>query len=187
MMSEEITRLEQEMAVLREKLVTARKAIGPESVDNYEFPAAEGGAVTLSELFGDKQDLLVIHNMGKACRYCTLWADGLNGVVSHLANRAGLALFSPDDPQTQRAFAESRGWRFRVVSYGDTDFAAKMGFNNQPDRYMPGASAFLKRADGSIVRTGRAYFGPGDDFCAVWHLFDLFADGAAGWEPQYAY
>ena len=28
---------------------------------------------------------------------------------------------------------------------------------------------------------------PHDDFCALWHLFDLLADGSAGWKPKYSY
>lgn len=45
----------------------------------------------------------------------------------------------------------------------------------------------LRRLDGSIVRTGRASFGPGDPFCAAWHLFDLLAGGAKGWSPKFSY
>jgi hypothetical protein len=32
-----------------------------------------------------------------------------------------------------------------------------------------------------------APFGPGDAFCPTWHVLDLLADGAAGWEPKYKY
>jgi hypothetical protein len=38
--------------------------------------------------------------------------------------------------------------------------------------------------DGRIVRTGRAAFGPGDDYCAVWPLFDLLEGGVGKWEPK---
>lgn len=31
---------------------------------------------------------------------------------------------------------------------------------------------------------GRAAFGPGDDFCAVWPLFDLLEGGVDGWAPR---
>ena len=37
--------------------------------------------------------------------------------------------------------------------------------------------------DGGAVGVWRE----GDDFCAVWHMFDLLKDGWAGWEPQYSY
>jgi len=32
-----------------------------------------------------------------------------------------------------------------------------------------------------------ASLGPGDDFCSVWHLFNLLPEGPDGWEPQYKY
>jgi len=48
---------------------------------------------------------------------------------------------------------------------------------------MPGVSVFEKDAD-SIVRVASTMFGPGDDFCAVWHLFDLLPNGANEWQPK---
>jgi hypothetical protein len=32
-----------------------------------------------------------------------------------------------------------------------------------------------------------ATFGPGDDFCSVWHLLEQFKDGANKWQPQFDY
>jgi hypothetical protein len=49
---------------------------------------------------------------------------------------------------------------------------------------LPGVSALRRAVDGSLVPTGRAEFGPGDDFCAVWPLFDLLEGGAGDWAPQ---
>lgn len=28
---------------------------------------------------------------------------------------------------------------------------------------------------------------PGDDFCTLWHFFDLLPGGAAGWTPKFSY
>ena len=52
--------------------------------------------------------------------------------------------------------------------------------------FQPGVSAF-KKEGGKILRVGAADLGPGDDFCVVWHLFDLFPEGAGGWGPRYEY
>jgi predicted dithiol-disulfide oxidoreductase (DUF899 family) len=30
-------------------------------------------------------------------------------------------------------------------------------------------------------------FTQGDDFCSVWHLFNLIPEGAAGWQPRFRY
>jgi hypothetical protein len=32
-----------------------------------------------------------------------------------------------------------------------------------------------------------AGLGPYDDFCNVWHLFDMIPGGAAGWGPKFSY
>ena len=157
-----------------------------EPIGEYIFKTPEG-EVSLSDLFGDKRDLLLIHNMGRGCSYCTMWADGLNGMLPHLEDRAAVVLASPNDPQTQRDFAQSRGWRFRMVSTQGSDFNKDMGYEPQPGKVWPGVSAFHKNDDGTIIRTGKDIFGPGDQYNAAWHMFALLRDGANGWEPKFEY
>ena len=82
-----------QIAELREKMRETQASVEPEEVADYDF-ATPQGTVSLSALFGDKPDLIVIHNMGASCAYCTLWADGFNGVYDHLANRAGFVVSS---------------------------------------------------------------------------------------------
>lgn len=53
--------------------------------------------------------------------------------------------------------------------------------------YQPGVSVFRRNEDGGITRVAKDHFGPGDFYCGVWHLFDLLADGPAGWNPQFEY
>jgi predicted dithiol-disulfide oxidoreductase (DUF899 family) len=173
-----------QIADLRQKLREAQASAEPEPVRDYELGRV-GGTVKLSELFGDKDTLFVVHNMGAGCRYCTLWADGFNGVFEHLRNRAAFVVSSPDAPEQQQAFAAGRGWRFPMVSVAGSTFAQDMGYWRN-DRPTPGISVF-KRAGDKIMRVADTSFSPGDDFCAVWHFFDLIPEGAAGWEPQYRY
>ncbi|HRF59010.1 MAG TPA: DUF899 family protein [Fimbriimonadaceae bacterium] len=182
----EIAKIHEEIDVLKKKLAEARSGRPPEPVRDYKFRTSKG-TVNLSELFGDRNELLIIHNMGQGCVYCTLWADGLNGFTDHLENRAAFALVSPDEPAVAEAFAEGRGWRFKIFSSSGDTFTQDMGFWKEADGYWPGVSAFAKLEDGSIIRTGMAFFGPGDDFCAVWPMFDLLQGGVGKWEPQYSY
>lgn len=171
---------------LKNELQELQRRRPHERVRDYVFKNSDGSDVALHELFGEKDDLLLIHNMGGSCPYCTLWADGFNGVADHLADRAAFVLVSPDHPEAQRKFAESRGWKFRTASCQGSTFSSDMGFENEPGNYWPGVSAFRKEGD-EVYRTNKAIFGPGDDFCAVWPLFDLLNDGAKGWEPKYRY
>src|SRR5262249_22587810 len=135
----------------------------------------------LSELFGAHQDLIVVHNMGKTCPACTMWADGYNGIHHHVATRASFVVSSPDAPEVQRKFAESRGWRFPMVSHLGTTFAADMGYRSERG-WLPGVSVF-RRSDQKILRISDVGWSPGDDFCTVWHFFDLLPGGAGGWQP----
>ena len=172
-----------QIADLRLKMREAQAAVEPEEIADYVFTRF-GGPVKLSELFGDKDTLIVIHNMGRGCSSCTLWADGFNGVYHHLANRAAFVVSSPDEPAVQREFAASRGWRFPMVSTLGTTFPQDMGYWQNGPR--PGVSVF-KRRGGAILRVSDTSFSPGDDFCAVWHLFDLIPEGRAGWSPKVSY
>ncbi len=186
-MATEIGQLEEELASVRAKLAEARRRAPKEEVSHYVFKGPGGTDVALEALFGDKPDLLVIHSMGKGCRFCTLWADGFNGVRDHLEDRAAFVVVSPDDPQDQAAFAAERGWKFRMVSARGTTFFKDMGFQREKGGAMPGVSAFRRGEDGRIYRVAHTRFGPGDDFCSVWHLFALLADGAGEWQPKFRY
>ncbi len=168
------------------KLKVTRATFGQTVPGDISFDTLSG-PVTLAELFGDKSDLIVIHNMGRACVYCTMWADGFTGLAGHLCDRAAFALSSPDSPQVQHEFATSRNWPFRMISVPSGGFAHAMGFEEQPGKFYPGVSAFHKNPKGKIVRTGAAFFGPGDDFCPTWPLLDLLKGGVGKWAPKYSY
>jgi len=174
----------QRLAELRDEMHEVQAALEPQEVDDYAF-STPAGKVRLSELFGHKRDLIVIHNMGRSCPYCTLWADGYNGVYEHLADRAAFVVSGPDAPAEQRRFAESRGWRFPMVSHAGTTFAEDMGYRSEHG-WLPGISVFGKTGRG-VVRVSDTGCEPGDDFCAAWHLFDLIPGGAGEWSPRFQY
>lgn len=181
----QLQQLQNQMNELRKKILETRKAQEPEKVNNYEFTTKTGEKVKLADLFGDKKELFVIHNMGRKCTYCTLWADGFNGVIHHLENRAAFVLSSPDSPAVQSEFAQSRGWKFRMVSTEGTSFAKDLGYQNERG-LQPGVSVFVKSGN-DILRVSDDQFGPGDDYCHIWHLFDLLPIGAGEWTPKYQY
>lgn len=170
---------------IRQKMRKTQANAKPERVTDYALSGAKG-VVKLSTVFGEKSDLIVIHNMGAKCSYCTLWADGFNGVYPHLADRAAFVVVSPDAPALQAKFAKSRGWRFPMLSHAGTTFAADMGYVGASGGFTPGVSVFQKSKSG-VVRVSDTTLGPGDDFCSVWHLFDLIPEGHGGWRPKFKY
>lgn len=179
-----------EIVAKQQQLRTLQKQKARRDVPDYELTGRNGEKVKLSALFGNKRDLIVVHNMGTSCPYCTLWADGFNGVLPHLEDRAAFILVSPDDPEVQQKFAESRNWTFAMYSGKDSAFTEEMGYSytkHGVTYQLPGLSTFHKTDDGNIVRTGADSFGPGDVYSGIWHMFDLLEKGADGWEPKYHY
>ena len=187
--SAKLAQYRSQIAELRAKIRETQAAAEPEEVRDYEF-ATTGKTVLLSELFAGKDDLFVIHNMGSKCPYCTLWADGYNGIYHHLANRAGFVVSSPDTSAVQQRLAASRSWRFPMVSHQGSSFAADMGYRGESGSWLPGISVFKRDTAGGrgrILRVSNAGFSPGDDFCALWHIFDLLPGGAGDWDPKFTY
>lgn len=182
-LDQEIRQKQKEMRAL------LRESTSEDAVEEFTFQTTDG-EVSLSELFGDHDDLIVIHNMGASCPYCTLWADGFIGLLPHLQSRAAVALCSPDRPEDQVHFASQRGWPFTMISDPDKEFATAMGYafeRQGKDMLMPGFSSFHRDEDGTIRRVGHAPFGPGDSYNAAWHFFEMLEDGPDGWQPKFQY
>ena len=185
MADSEIQALEQQIFELNMKLVELRKnSSSDEEVPNYTFQT-QSGDTSLLELFGDNDKLLVIHNMGQGCRYCTLWADGFNGFVPHLESAMSVVLVSKDAPDIQRRFANARGWRFRLASHSGGDYIREQTVKEEQDN-MPGAVVYERNGD-KISRKNTCVFGPGDLYCSMWSLLGLAGMSAADWTPQYSY
>jgi predicted dithiol-disulfide oxidoreductase (DUF899 family) len=180
----EIARLEQEIAERIEKLAALRKAQAGTPVRDYPFETLTG-PTTLSRLFGDRSTLIAIHNMGQACRYCTVWADGFNGFLAHLEDAAAVVLLSKDTPHVQRTFASARGWRFQMASHGGGEYIREQTVI-QGGGNAPGVVVYRRDGD-RILRLNAAPFGPGDLYCALWHVLALAGIGDGDWTPQYSY
>lgn len=180
----ELQTAEKELFELTAKVAKLRRESAVTPVKNYAFKTSEG-EVSLLNLFGEKDTLFLIHNMGQGCRYCTLWADGLNGFVPHVESKFAFALVSKDDPVTQRLFANSRGWRFKTASYGGGAYIQEQtvmpGKTN-----MPGIVCYTRKGD-QIFRKNSALFGPGDEFCSQWNILSLAGVSEEEWTPQFNY
>lgn len=179
-----IEELERQIADLTAQINAKRRAASSSEIPDYTLRTLSG-EVRLSQLFASHDKLLAIHNMGQRCRYCTLWADGINGFLPHLESSMAVALLSKDPPEAQRRFANSRGWRFQLASHMGGDYIREQttmeGQNN-----MPGAVLYQKR-DGKILRMNAAVFGPGDMFCSAWNFLAMAGLGEDNWTPQFSY
>lgn len=183
-MSDEIAEIEKQLFELTGRLNELRKTNSGIEVGNYIFSTLDGD-VTLLEMFGENDRLLVIHNMGQGCRYCTLWADGFNGFLPHLESAMSVVLVSKDSPDVQRSFANSRNWRFRLASHGGDDYIKEQSVVEGQGN-MPGSVVYERNGD-QIARKNVAVFGPGDLYCSIWNLLGMAGLGETDWTPQYRY
>ncbi len=169
----QLAELHEKLSSLEQEIAALRRQRSQREVPDHSFTAWDGQQVRLSELFGEKDQLILIHNMGFACSYCTMWADGFNGLLPHIEERAAFVVASPDDVKAQERGANERGWNFRMVSDKGSPFAQDMGFASEDGQPTPGLSIFVTTGDAGIRRHDSAPFGPGDKFCPVWSFFDL--------------
>ncbi|MBT8142828.1 MAG: DUF899 family protein [Gammaproteobacteria bacterium] len=184
MSTQKIQDIQKQIFDLKQELSSLQAGHIGDEVNDYQFTSLEG-EVKMSDLFGDKDSLLLIHNMGQGCRYCTLWADGFNGFLPHLESALSVALVSKDAPAVQRDFANSRAWRFRLASHGGGEYIQEQTVV-PGEKNMPGVVVY-ERKDGKIYRKNSAYFGPGDNYCSIWDLLNLAGMSETNWTPQYRY
>lgn len=180
----EIQAMETEIFELTAKLAELRRNHSVGAVRDYSF-TTQSGEATLLDLFGEQDQLMMIHNMGQGCRFCTVWADGFNGFLPHLESAMSVVLVSKDDPETQRRFANARGWRFRLASHGGGDYIREQSAQEGVDN-MPGVVVY-ERSGEVIIRKNSAVFGPGDLYCSLWNLLALAGLGEDAFTPQFSY
>lgn len=167
-----------------QKLEKIRKDAPPVPVKNYSFANIEG-KTNLLDLFAGKDVLFAIHNMGQGCRYCTTWADGFNSFLTHLESRFAVVLLSKDAPETQRQFANSRGWRFRMASHAGTEYMQEQ--NVTPgNTNTPGLVCYMRKGE-QIFKKNFSAFGPGDQFCSMWNILSLAGESEETFTPQFSY
>lgn len=183
----EIARLEKQMWDIYGEITKLRADAPQTEVKNYNFQTLEG-EVSLLDLFGGKDVLFAIHNMGTGCNFCTLWADGLNSFVPHLEEKYSVVLLSKDTPEVQRRFANDRGWRFRTASHGGGDYIREQSTNpaSEAAANYPGLVCYIREGS-KVYKKNSTVFGPGDAYASIWHVLSLAGHTEEQWQPKYHY
>ena len=109
---QQVANLQKDIEQKRDEIIKLRKQMELEPINDYQLKDWNGNEVALSSLFDDKNELLIIHNMGKGCRYCTLWADGFNGFALPMADRMPFVVVSPDEPKNTKRICRKQGLEF---------------------------------------------------------------------------
>ena len=183
----QIEKLEKEIFEKKKMISEILQTLPPIKIKNYELKQLDGTHTDLKHLFKDKTEMIIIHNMGKEFSYCTLWADGLRGLTHYINDRCAFILEMDKDIKEIAEFKEKRGWNFNVVSSQGSTLKKDLGFeyeNNGKVDYLPGFSTLFLDGDVIFCHTS-SFFGPMDEYCSVWPLFDRLKKGINDWSPSF--
>lgn len=197
----ELMQQEKQLTHLREQLSEKRRALPWVRVEqNYVFQSPTGPR-SLSELFGDKSQLLVYHFMyapewEAGCTHCSFWAEGFSSSVIHLAQAdVSFAVISRAPVEKLTAYAKRLGWSFPWFSSGGSSFNYDFGvsfteeqrssgkpvynFNTIAVRNsdMPGFSVFARDESGDVFHTYSAYARGIDMMNPTFQYLDLTSKG----------
>jgi len=200
---------EKEFTRLRDELSRQRRELPWERVEKKYVFDGSGGKESLTELFGDRTQLVVYHFMfnpeaDAGCKHCSFWADNFNGVVVHLNHRDVTFVAISRAPLAKiELFRKRMGWSFKWLSSFQSDFnydyqasftpeATRSGnvFYNYATQKMnmadrEGVSVFYKDAGGSVFHTYSAYARGIDMLNTAYHYVDLVPKGRdEGDSPQ---
>jgi predicted dithiol-disulfide oxidoreductase (DUF899 family) len=192
---------EKEFTRLRDELAAQRRALPWARIDKAYAFDGRNDKESLSDLFGGKSQLVVQHFMfaadwQAACKSCSFWADGYNGIVAHLARRDVAFVAVSSAPLAKiEAFQTRMGWSFKWVSSAGTDFNHDFHVAFTPDEIasgriyynfawrkrsateLPGTSVFFKDEQGTVFHTYSCYERGLDMMNAAYQYLDLVPKG----------
>lgn len=191
-----------ELKERRERVAELRRDLEGEPVpEGYVFLEGDPPVEKkLSQLFDDpSKPLVLMHFMfGKKqenpCPMCTAWADGYDGAMPHIMQRANFGILVAGDLPSFHAYARERGWKnVRLLSSAPSTLKADLGFEHDGAQ-LPGVSVFTLGADGvprhfysACAMMGGGHFRGMDLLSPIWHFLDLTPDGRGDFMPQKAY
>jgi len=191
----ELRRHIERVAVMRRELPP-----GGEVTKTYRF-TGENGPVTLADLFGDKDTLVIYSYMfgpqrEKPCPMCTSLMAGWEGKVPDIEQRVALAMIARSPIERLKTAKAERGWT-QLPIYADTDGDFTRDYVSPRDEDMPAYNVFSRR-DGTIRLFYSSEFSfdisdpeqdprgaPDPD--PLWTLLDTTPEGRGDWYPELSY
>lgn len=162
----------------------------------------EKGPVRFSELFGDKQTLVIYSYMfgpqrQRPCPMCTALLTSWDGTTRNLRERIAVAVFARSPIERLIDFKRERGWQ-NLPLYSDTAGDYTRSYISAEDGDVPGLNVFTRR-DGAIRHfwageMNNEMADPGQDprgapdIDPLWTILDLTPEGrGSDWYPQLEY
>jgi predicted dithiol-disulfide oxidoreductase (DUF899 family) len=184
-----------------DQLAIERRALPWVKVEkDYTFEGPRG-ALSLSDLFAGRSQLIVYHFMfepgwKEGCKSCSFLSDHIDGANRHLAFHDVTLLAVSRAPWRElQPFKQRMGWRFDWLSSFGSDFnydyhvsptpeeiaAGRRDYNFSPtsggNGDWPGLSVFYKNERGEIFHTYSAYARGGDIFIGAHNYLDITPKG----------
>ena len=187
-----------------ERVAAQRRELpmGGEVPRDFEFVSEAAGPVKLSELFADKDTLMVYSMMFGAqrksvCPVCTSFLTSWNGTAVNLRERVAMVVTARSPVERLVDYKKQRGLEnLNFVSDGSGEFTRT--YVNAEDADVPGFSVFTRR-DGKVFHfysgeLSGAMADPGEDprgapdMDPLWLMLDLAPEGrGTDWYPKLEY
>jgi predicted dithiol-disulfide oxidoreductase (DUF899 family) len=169
--------------------------------ENYQFEG-KNGAIELSELFGDKDTLIVYSMMfgpqrERPCPMCTALLTSWDGTARNLREKVAVAITARSPFEKLSTFRRERGFRNLDV-YSDGDGAYTRAYVSPEDSDIAGLTVFTRQDQ--VIRHSWSMemndemADPGQDQRGapdpdpLWTILDLTPRGrGATWYPQLEY
>jgi predicted dithiol-disulfide oxidoreductase (DUF899 family) len=186
-----------------ERVAELRRALLPGGAIPEDYTLeSEKGTVYLSDLFGDKQTLIIYSWMfgpqrQRPCPSCTSFLSAWDGTARNLRERVALAVFARSPIERLLDFKKERGWQ-NLQLYSDRKGDYTRTYVTAEDADVPGLNVFTRR-DGTIHHFWSGEMSgemadPGQDprgapdADPLWTFLDLTPEGrGADWHPKLEY
>jgi predicted dithiol-disulfide oxidoreductase (DUF899 family) len=182
---------------------------GPAIEDDFRFIDETGFEVSLADLFGKHDTLLVYHWMvgperERPCPMCTNFLGPIDANGADIEQRLALAVVGRSKVERQRAFAQERGWQhLRFFQTKGEEFQRRfLGEDNKGlwDYAMYAVLVREGEGDDAVVRLhwmeemNEGMADPGQDprgaidMPPLWNILDLTPEGRPPtWYPKLSY
>jgi predicted dithiol-disulfide oxidoreductase (DUF899 family) len=197
--------LEEEIELRRhiERVAAQRRALPPGGAIPRDFDiVSENGAARVSNLFGDKDTLMIYSMMygpqrPAPCPMCTSFLTSWNGTAVNLRERVAIAVTARSPIERLIAFKKDRGFT-NLPFVSDMSGGYTRAYVSAEDADVPGFSVFTRR-DGGIRHfysgeMSMAMADPGQDprgapdIDPLWLMLDQTPGGrGTDWRPKLSY
>lgn len=185
-----------------ERVAEQRRQLPPggEVTGNYRFQGKDG-PVSLADLFGDKQTLVVYSFMfgpqrERVCPMCTSFMSSWEKKVPDVEQRVALAMVARSPIDRILAAKQARGWT-NLKLYSDTDGKYTHDYVSAEDADVPAYNVFTRKG-GTIRHFWSGEMGetadPGQDprgapdLDPLWAILDTTPEGrGTDWYPKLEY